>query len=175
MENSHMNTRLALSALTAALIAAAPLAAQAQNASRIGFVNSDRLMREAQPAKNALSRIESDFSKRDQDLQRMSKDLQRMQEDLERNSMTMSEADRAKKERAFSELNRDYQRKKREFGEDLNMRRNEELAGVLDRANEAIRKVAQAEGYDIILQEAVYINPSIDITEKVIKELNGGK
>lgn len=170
-----MNTRLALSALIAALIAAAPALAQAQNASRIGFVNSDRLMREAQPAKSALSRIESDFSKRDQDLQKMTKDLQRMQEDLERNSMTMSEADRAKKERAFNDLNRDYQRKKREFGEDLNMRRNEELAGVLDRANEAIRKVAQAEGYDIILQEAVYINPSIDITDKVIKELNGGK
>lgn len=175
MENLHMNTRIALSALTAALIAAAPLVAQAQNASRIGFVNSDRLMREAQPAKSALSRIESDFSKRDQDLQRMTKDLQRMQEDLERNSMTMSEADRVKKERAFNDLSRDYQRKKREFGEDLNMRRNEELAGVLDRANEAIRKVAQAEGFDIILQEAVYINPSIDITDKVIKELNGGK
>ena len=105
----------------------------------------------------------------------MAKNLQRMQDDLERNGMTMSEADRAKKERAFSDLNRDYQRKKREFGEDLNLRRNEELAGVLDRANEAIRKVAQAEGYDIILQEAVYINPSIDITDKVIKELNGGK
>ena len=175
MENLHMNTRIALSALTAALIAAAPLVAQAQNASRIGFVNSDRLMREAQPAKSALSRIESDFSKRDQDLQRMAKDLQRMQEDLERNGMTMSEADRTRKERAFNDQNRDYQRKKREFGEDLNMRRNEELAGVLDRANEAIRKVAQAEGYDIILQEAVYINPSIDITDKVIKELNGGK
>ncbi|MBQ5460103.1 MAG: OmpH family outer membrane protein [Rhodocyclaceae bacterium] len=170
-----MNTRIALSALTAALIAAAPLAAQAQNASRIGFVNSDRLMREAQPAKSALSRIESDFSKRDQDLQSMAKNLQRMQDDLERNGMTMSEADRVKKERAFNDLNRDYQRKKREFGEDLNLRRNEELAGVLDRANEAIRKVAQAEGYDIILQEAVYINPSIDITEKVIAELNGGK
>lgn len=167
-----MKTRTTFSALAVALLlTAAPLTAQAQ--SRIGFVNSDRLMREAQPAKSAQSRIESDFSKRDQDLQKMAKDLQRMQDDLERNGVTMSDSDRVKKERAFNDLNRDYQRRKREFNEDLNLRRNEELAAVLDRANAAIKKIAEAEKFDIILQEAVYINPAIDITDKVIQELNG--
>ncbi|CAM5277035.1 OmpH family outer membrane protein [Thauera mechernichensis] len=159
------------------LIAAALLgASQAAIAeSKIGFVNSDRLMREAAPAVRAQQRLEKEFEKRDQELQRLARDLQSMQEDLERNAPTMSENDRRNKERTFNELNRDFQRKQREFREDLNQRRNEELASVLDQANRTVKQIAESEKYDIILQEAVYASPRIDITDKVIKALSAAK
>lgn len=165
-----------VSAIT--LVAAAMLGVFSQSAfaqARIGFVNSDRLMREAAPAMRAQQRLEKEFEKRDQELQRIASELKGMQENLERNSVTMPETERRNRERAFNELTRDFQRKQREFREDLNQRRNEELATVLERANIAIKKIAEAEKYDIVLQEAVFASPSIDITEKVIKALADAK
>ncbi len=138
---------------------------------KIGFVNSDRLMREAAPAMRAQKKLEKEFEKRDQELQSLSKDLQNRQQDLEKNSMTLSESDRRNKEREFNDLTRDFQRKQREFREDLNQRRNEELAAVIERANKTVKQIAEEEKYDIIFQEAVYASPRIDLTEKVIKAL----
>nr|WP_211159567.1 OmpH family outer membrane protein [Aromatoleum aromaticum] len=162
-----------MTVLAAALLSVAAPAALAE--SRLGFVNSDRVMREAAPAVRAQQRLEKEFEKRDQELQRLGKELQALQEDLERNGVTMAEADRRNKERSFNDLNRDFQRKQREFREDLNQRRNEELASVLDRANRAVKQIAEAEKYDVILQEAVYASPRIDITDKVIKALADSK
>ena len=142
---------------------------------KVGFVNSDRIMKEAVPAKKAQQKLEKEFEKRDQDLQRMAKQLQGMQEGLEKNGVTMAEGEHRAKEREFNDLNRDFQRKQREFREDLNQRRNEELAGVLERANKTIKAIAEAEKYDIIFQEAVYASPRIDITDKVIKALTEAK
>ncbi|WP_079433502.1 OmpH family outer membrane protein [Zoogloea sp. LCSB751] len=164
---------IGLSALAAVLLAAFATTAAAEV--KVGFVNSDRVMKEATPAKKAQQKLEKEFEKRDQDLQRMAKQLQGMQEGLEKNGVTMGEGDRRNKEREFNELNRDFQRKQREFREDLNQRRNEELAGVLDRANKTIKQIAEAEKYDIIFQEAVYASPRIDITDKVIKALSEAK
>ena len=162
---------------TLSLVAAALLGlSQAAIAeTKIGFVNSDRVMREAAPAVRAQQRLEKEFEKRDQELQRIARDLKSMQEDLERNGPTMADGDRRNKERALTELNRDFQRKQREFREDLNQRRNEELASVLDKANRTVKELAEQENYDIIFQEAVYANPRIDITDKVIKSLSDAK
>lgn len=142
---------------------------------KIGFVNSDRVMREATPAVRAQQRLEKEFEKRDQELQRMARDLKAMQDELERDGATMNENDRRNKERALNDLNRDFQRKQREFREDLNQRRNEELASVLDKANRSVKDIAEKENFDIIFQEAVYANPRIDITDKVIKALSDAK
>ena len=162
---------------TLSLVAAALLGlSQAAIAeTKIGFVNSDRVMREAAPAVRAQQRLEKEFEKRDQELQRIARDLKSMQEDLERNGPTMADGDRRNKERALTELNRDFQRKQREFREDLNQRRNEELASVLDKANRTLKELAEQENYDIIFQEAVYANPRIDLTDKVIKALSDAK
>ena len=119
----------------------------------------------------AQQRLEKEFEKRDEELQRMAKDLKAMQENLERDGATMTESDRRNKERAVNDINRDFQRKHREFREDLNQRRNEELASVLDKANRTVKELAEQENYDIIFQEAVYANPRIDLTDKVIKAL----
>lgn len=155
------------------------LAVHAQQAAasdgKIGFVNTERIFRDAAPAVRAQKKIEKEFEKRDQDMQRMAKQLQTMQENLEKNAVTMSESEKRNKEREFNDLNREFQRKQREFREDLNQRRNEELAAVLERANKAIKAIAEAEKFDIILQEAVYASPRIDITDKVIKALADGK
>jgi len=151
-------------------IAAGPAAAE----NKIGFVSTERIFRDSAPAVKALKKIEKEFEKRDQDLQKTAKQIQSLQEGLEKNSVTMSESDRRSKEREVADLNRDFQRKQREFREDLNQRRNEELSIVLERANKAIKAIAEAEKYDIIFQEAVYANPRIDITEKVLKSLNEG-
>ena len=167
-----------MKAIVQSTLAALVLAVFAQTAAaevRVGFVNSDRVMKEAPPAKKAQQKLEKEFEKRDQELQRVAKQLQGMQEALEKNGMTMAEGERRNKEREFNELNRDFQRKQREFREDLNQRRNEELAGVLDRAHKTIRQLAEAEKYDIIFQEAVYASPRIDITDKVIKALTEAK
>ena len=142
--------------------------------SKIGFVNSQKILNDAPQAARAKKRIEKDFEKRDQDLQRIAKQLQGMQENLDKNAVTMAESERRTKEREFGELNRDFQRKQREFREDLSQRQNEETAAIFERVNKVIKQIAEAEKYDIIFQEAVYANPRIDITDKVIKALGDG-
>ena len=139
--------------------------------SRIGFVNSQRVMNEAPQAAKAKKRIEKDFEKRDQDLQKIAKQLKEMQEALEKGGVALAESDRRVKEREFGDLNRDFQRKQREFREDLSQRQNEETAAIFERVNKIIKQIADAEKYDIIFQEAVYASPRIDITDKVIKAL----
>jgi len=141
---------------------------------RIGFVNSQKILNDAPQAARAKKKIEKDFEKRDQELQRISKQLQGLQENLDKNAVTMAESERRAKEREFGELNRDFQRKQREFREDLSQRQNEEMAAIFERVNKIIKQLAEAEKYDIIFQEAVYANPRIDITDKVIKALGDG-
>jgi outer membrane protein len=155
-----------------ALLLAAP-AAPALAQSKIGFVNTERILRDAAPAVRAQKKIEAEFSKRDQELSKMADQLKRTQDELEKNAVTMSETQRRTKEREFNELNREFQRRRREFQEDLNQRRNEELASVVEQANRVIRQIAEQDKYDIIFQDAVYANPRIDLTDKVIKALEG--
>jgi outer membrane protein len=155
--------------LLACLISLTAFSAEADM--KIGFVNGQRVINESPQAAKAKKKLEKEFEKRDQDLQRMAKQLQSMQESLDKNGVTMSESDRQAKEREFSDLNRDFQRKQREFREDLNLRQNEEMGAIYDRVNKVIKQIAEADKFDLILQEAVYVSPRIDITEKVIKAL----
>jgi outer membrane protein len=138
---------------------------------RIGFVNTDRIFREAAPAKAAQAKLEADFKKRDTELQDMANRLRAQSERLEKDAPTLSEAERTRRQRELTELDREFQRRRREFQEDLNQRRNEELAQILERANRVIKQIAESEKYDVILQEAVYASPRIDITDKVLRAL----
>ncbi|HEX8963574.1 MAG TPA: OmpH family outer membrane protein [Rhodocyclaceae bacterium] len=146
-------------------------AASAEADMKIGFVNGQRVINESPQAIKAKKKIEKEFEKRDQELQKMAKQLQGMQEDMEKNATVMSESARHAKEREFNDLNRDFQRKQREFREDLNLRQNEEMASIYENVNKIIKKVAESEKFDLIVQEAVYFSPKIDITDKVIKAL----
>jgi outer membrane protein len=152
--------------------AAAQQTPQPQSVGKLGFVNTERILRDSVPAQRAQKKIESEFMKRDQELARIAEQLKRMQDELDRNGMTMSESQRRTREREFGELNREFQRRQREFREDLNQRRNEELAQVVELANRVIRQIAEQEKFDIIFQDAVFASPRIDITDKVIKALD---
>jgi len=145
--------------------------AQAQEF-RVGFVNTDRIFREANTAKAAQAKLEQEFSKREKELNELGNSLKSLSERFEREAPTLTETQRAQRQKQLIDQDRDFQRKRREFQEDLNARKNEELQQVLDRANRVVKQVAEAEKYDVVLQEAVYINPKHDITDKVIKALN---
>jgi outer membrane protein len=157
------------------LMAAFAVGTSAQTEARVGYVNLERILRDAAPAVRAQKKLEQEFAKRDQELGKMADQLKRLQEGLEKNSVTMSESERAKREREFADMNREFQRRQREAREDFNQRRNEELSGVIERANRAVKQIAEAEKFDVILQEVVWASPRIDITDKVIKALDDSK
>jgi outer membrane protein len=153
----------------AALMASSNLVAAAEL--KVGFVKLERLFKEAAPAVKAQKKIEKEFAARDQELQKLAKQARDLQVSLEKDGVTMSESERRDKEQDLARMNRDLQRMQRELREDLNLRKNEELAAVLERANKVIQQIAESEKFDLILQEAVYISPRIDITDRVIKAL----
>ncbi len=166
-----MMKRVRLALAGAAMAAALPVLAQ--DALRIGFVNTERILRESSAAKTAQQKLEQEFSRRDKELKDTAARLRELTERLERDLSVMSDSDRARRQREIAEQEREFQRRQREFREDLNQRRNEELASVIERANRVIKQIAEAEKYDVILQEAVYAAPRIDVTEKVLRALNG--
>ena len=171
-----MNTKIAT--LLAALMVSLPVSyASASETMKIGYVNTQRIFRDAPTAVKAAKRIEAEFSKRDQDLKLMAKQIQGLQESLEKNAVTMAESDRRAKEKDLNEQSREFQRKQREFREDLNLRQNEENAAIIEKANKAIKQLADSEKYDLIVQDVVWVSPRLDVTDKIIKALseNSGK
>jgi len=170
-----MNTLSTLKSwgLAAALLVAGSMV-QAQEL-KIGYVNSERVMREAQPAKLAQQKLEAEFGKREKELNDIAAKLKAASDKLEKDAPTLSEAERNRRQRDLVEQDRDFQRKRREYQEDVNQRRNEEMQAVIERANKAIKQIFDAEKYDLILQDAVFFSPRVDITKKVIDALNAGK
>ncbi len=169
----NCTTRRLFAVLAAAASLVAATAATAQAADyKIGFVNTERLFRDAAPAKRAQQKLEKEFAARDAEIQKLAKQVRDLQALLEKDGVTMAEAERRNRERDLANLSRDLQRSQREFREDLNLRRNEELSSVQERANKVILQIAEAEKFDLIIQDpVVYASPKIDITDKVIKAL----
>jgi outer membrane protein len=158
----------------AALVASAATLAQAQEL-KIGYVNSERVLREANPAKAAQAKLEAEFGKREKDLAEQATRLKAAADKLEKDAPTLAEGERTRRQRDLVEQDREFQRKRREFQEDLNQRKNEELAAVVERANKVIKQIFDQEKYDLIVQDAVHWSPRVDITKKVIDALNAGK
>ena len=162
------------SMLVAAVLAENVTAAPAQEL-KIGYVNSERVLRDAAPAKAAQAKLESEFSKREKELADTAARVKSASDKLEKEAPTLAESERGRRQRELVEQDREFQRKRREFQEDLNQRKNEELSGVVERANRVIKQIFETEKYDVILQEAVFAGPRVDITDKVIKALNSAK
>ena len=172
-----MNSHIVKSMLAAMLVAGASATASAQEL-KIGYVNSDRVLRDAAPAKAAQAKLEAEFSKREKDLNELANKLKAASDRLDKDAPTLGEAERTRRQRELVDQDRDLQRRRREFQEDLSQRKNEELATVVERTNRVIKQIFETEKYDLILQEAVFWSPKVDITDKVIKALNaqsGGK
>ncbi len=156
------------------VIALAGISATAQEF-RVGIVNLDRIFREANSAKSAQTKLEQEFSKREKELNDSGTQLKTLSDKFEREAPTLAESQRNTRQRQLVDQDREFQRKRREFQEDLNTRKNEELQLVIERANKVVKTLAEAEKYDLILQESVYVNPKHDITDKVIKALNASR
>jgi outer membrane protein len=158
----------------AALVLSSAAAVQAADL-RIGFIDQERITRESAPAERASKQLEKEFAPRAQELQRRESQIKALQAQLEKDAMTMGESERRSREQELGRQTLDFQRMQREYREDLNLRRNQELGALFERANRVIRQIAEAEKYDLILQEAVYRNPKIDITDRVLKVLAAEK
>ena len=139
---------------------------------KIGYVNSDRVLRDAVPAKAAQAKLEAEFSKREKDLNDLANRLKTASDKLDKDAPTLAEAERTRRQRELVDQDREMQRRRREFQEDLSQRKNEELATVVERTNRVIKQIFETEKYDLVLQEAVFAGSRVDITEKVIKALN---
>jgi outer membrane protein len=163
--------KLITSLLTGMVLLGTVTATVAQDI-KIGFISTDRVFRETKMAQGAQEKLEKEFSKREKELVEIANSLKSSSEKFERDAPTMNETQRTAKQRQLVDQDRELQRKRREFQEDLNVRKNEELQAVLERANRVVKQVAESEKYDVVLQEAVYINPKHDITDKVIKALD---
>lgn len=161
--------------LVAALMLMLAAAAGGAADIKIGFVDVERIRRESAPAERASKQLEKEFAPRAQELQRREAQVKSLQGQLEKDVMTMSEGERRSKEQELSRMSVDLQRLQREYREDLNMRRNQELATLFERADRVIKQIADAENFDLIVQEAVFRSPRIDITERVLKVLADGK
>ncbi len=157
--------------LLGSVIALAGFSASAQEF-KVGVVNLDRIFREANSAKAAQTKLEIEFGKREKDLNDVVAQIKTLSDKFEREAPTLSETQRNTRQKQIVDQDRDFQRKRREFQEDLNARKNEELQQVIERANKVVKALAEAEKYDLILQEVVYVNPKHDITDKVLKSLN---
>ena len=167
-----MNT-LKLRCLLSVLLLGFGVGAAAQDF-KVGYINTQMITTQSNPAKAAQAKLEQEFSKRQKELVEQQAALKSFGEKFERDAPTLSESQRSARQKEGAELGRDLQRRQREFQEDLNGRRNEELQQVLDRATKAVKQVADAEKYDMVLQEVVYVNTKHDITDKVLKILNAG-
>jgi outer membrane protein len=149
-------------------------AAHAQDI-KVGYVNSERILRDSAPARAATQKLEQEFAKRDRELQELGVRLKQQAERFEKDAPVLAEADRNRRQRELAELDRDLQRRQREFREDLNQRRNEELQSLLERAQRIVRQIAEQEKFDLVVQDAVFFSSRVDITDKVLKALNNGK
>ena len=166
-----LNKTLLISVFLLSIIASGSGTSATAAELKIGVVNQERLLRESAPAKRSQSRLDKEFATRRAELDRMQKQGRDLETTLQKEGVTMPEADRAAKERQIAQLTRDFQRMQREIREDRTLRQNEELASIQELAQKAISEIAEKEKFDLILQDAVFVSPRIDITDKVIKAL----
>lgn len=167
MKLSHLK-----SLVLVAVLAGAASVAWAQEL-RIGYINSERLLRESAPARAAQTKLEAEFGRREREISDDANQLKAAADRLDKDAPTLAEAERNRRQRELVDRDRDLQRKRRAFQEDLNQRKNEELANVVERANRVIKKIFDDEKYDLILQDGVvFAGPRVDITDKVIRALD---
>lgn len=166
-EHENMLKKLAIASLLSLVMVGQSALAD----TKIGVVNPDRILRESAAAHTAQQKLEKEFAGREKSLSISAKALKADIEKFQQRAPKMKNTERMAEERKLADRERSLQRRERELREDLNRRRNEELQSILMRSNEVIRDIARKGKYDLIVQEAVYVGPNVDITDQVIKAL----
>ncbi|GMQ87147.1 MAG: hypothetical protein BMS9Abin08_0345 [Gammaproteobacteria bacterium] len=142
---------------------------------RVGVVNTVRLMEEAPQAKEAQSKIETEFSPRERELVNLQKSIRKLEDRLSRDGAVMSEKESSKLEREILSKRRELKRTQDEFRDDLNIRKNEVLSRLQRQMYEATVALAKEKKFDIILgQGVVYSSDSVDVTNMVLDKLKAG-
>ncbi|MGZ8289194.1 MAG: OmpH family outer membrane protein [Telluria sp.] len=166
-------TSISKQLLLLALFAAPALQAQAQvGGNRVAYVATERLMTESKLAKAADAKIEAEFSKRDKSITEQIASVRALSEKFEQDAPKLTELDRTRRTRELIDMEKDVQRKQREFREDLMQRKNEERANIAQKAFKIIEAIAAQEQLDLVVYEAGWHNPRIDITDKILKQLD---
>ncbi|MDT8998494.1 OmpH family outer membrane protein [Paucibacter sp. APW11] len=169
-----MKSKLLKTVAAAALLAASAITAHAQEL-KIGYVSTERILRETNLAKSAQIKLEAEFGKREKDLKELENKLRGAADKLQKDAPMLAEAERNRRERDLVEQDRDLQRKRREWQEDLQQRKSEEMQGLVDKANRVVKQIFETEKYDLIVQDALHASNRVDITKKVIDALNAQK
>lgn len=139
---------------------------------KIGYVQVDKILQEAPQTSETGKKLEREFSPRSLELERLQKQIKDLEALLDKDKATITDVERRSKERDASNLKLEFQRKQRELREDINLRKNEELALLQDRINKAVQTVAESESYDLVVYGGVaFASKKIDITDKVLKLL----
>ncbi len=139
---------------------------------KVGFVNVAKVLEEAPQAEDARAKLEKEFAPRDRDLVAAQKALRKLEDKMVRDGAVMSDENRTKLELDVRSRKREIKRQQDEFREDLNLRRNQELASLQTLVLDAIQSLAKAENYDIIVGDGViFASSRVDISAKVIDRL----
>ena len=157
---------LSVFALAIPLMVALPAMADV----KLGYINTERIYREAAPAEAAQKRLEAEFAPQEGALKQMAERARKVKQALDGGKL--GGAERRQREKELAQIERDFQARNRELRDSFTVRRNEEFASVLERANAVVLDIAKQDGYDLIVQEAVYINPKYDLTDRIIKALD---
>lgn len=139
---------------------------------KIGFVNVPKVLQKASQAEQAMSLLEQEFSPRKKRIVAGQKELKSLKETLTRDAAIMGESERRALERKVLNKEREAKRAQEEFREDLSIRQNEELGKLQKQVFEAIKAIAEKEGYDLLLTDGVvYASDVVDVTSKVQEKL----
>lgn len=172
MKTAFASLPLALVLALGAVSAAHAQAPSPVYTARIGWVSTERLFTESKLAQKADSRIEEEFSKRQKSMQEQIAQFKKLSEKFDSDNPKLNEAERSRRTRELIDMEKDLQRKQREFREDLTQRKNEERANISQKAYQLIQQIAREENLDVVLQDSVWFNPRIDITDKILKQLD---
>ncbi len=155
-----------------AVVACAAINNPVMAETKVGVVNTVRLMEEAPQAKSAQSNIEAEFSPREKELVNLQKSIRKLEDKLSRDGAVMSEKESSKLERDILSKRRELKRTQDEFRDDLNIRKNEVLSKLQRQMYEATVSLAKEKKYDVILgQGVVYQSKSVDVTDMVLEKL----
>lgn len=140
--------------------------------SRVGFVDMERIDREAPQIEQVRGELQQEFSIRERELLDLQQDLRELEARLVREGAEMDERARRKLERELQSGQREWKRKQDEFREDYIIRKNEAMEDLTKTITDTIRDFARSARYDVILVSGVvYASDAADVTGDILKRL----
>jgi outer membrane protein len=154
------------------LVLLSSLAQSQETSAKIAYVSLDRILNESKIAKEAQSKMQTEFGQREKEVRDGIAKIKTEAAQLDKDAAILPEADRIRKQRELADHDRELQRKQRELIEDSQRRGAEERAKIFEKANQVLKTIVEQKKLDLVVQDAAYVNPRIDITNDVLAALN---